>query len=336
MSPAIIADVEDRGITNPWDRIAIVANCCAYPLRLDIRKLQHEGHSLSLSMLATYLLNGEILCNINGSSESSTPNMSVSQFLKANCFDRICAPEEERKWSFNKGCRFIDVELAEAGILTKGQLWELGPIIRTAEFSNSRPWVEGPRGELTLPEKQNLAQLCDRLRYMSQRTLANAIEKYMDDDAAGTWPCQIGEDYMFMMAKELAGAIEKRKALRLGRLQDEDGQSHPYTSVFIWDGSYPEGSSEYEPGFAFTSIQPRKDVRGSHDANDVDRHVSLGVDASHLTHQTAARAAGNIPHLYTRRWLLGLCFFRWRQRRKVIFPWPSALRHISPDHSDQQ
>ncbi|KAI7908960.1 hypothetical protein M0657_012049 [Pyricularia oryzae] len=35
ITPTIFADVEGRGLSKPWGRLKIVANCCLYPIRLD-------------------------------------------------------------------------------------------------------------------------------------------------------------------------------------------------------------------------------------------------------------------------------------------------------------
>ncbi|KAI8951732.1 hypothetical protein F4801DRAFT_544153 [Xylaria longipes] len=149
MSPKIIADVEERDVRDVWDRLAIVGNCCSYSVRMDIERLRQDDHSLSLSMLAMCLLNGEILDN-RPSGGHTASNLTVSRFLKVQSFDKMSSPLEQRSLTFNKGSRFTDVKLHESGILTKGHLWKLGRIIQTGHFSNRLPWVESPGGELEL------------------------------------------------------------------------------------------------------------------------------------------------------------------------------------------
>ena len=332
MSPAIIADVEARGITDPWDRLPIVANCCDYPVRLDTRKLQQHRHSLSLSMLTMYLLNGEILDN-DTSPRGFASNMTTSEFLKAYSFNKMLSPEDKRSLAWNKGCRFIEVELTHAGIMTKGHLWRLGQIIHTNGFENQLPSVDMPRGdELDLFKHKCLTRLCQVLRSLYQHTLATCIEDYLFEDAAGRRPYEIGENYMYMMAREVASAIEEGKSLRLGRLQDAEGGSHPCTAIFVWDNNDcpGDGSSNGEPEFAFTSLQPKDTECDGHDANDTHRHVSLQVDSPDTI---ASQERSNVPRLYTKRWLLGMCFFVGYRRRKVVFPWPPALRCIAPNFS---
>jgi hypothetical protein len=48
-------------IGNAWDTLAITANTCTYRTRLDVQSLADEGRSLSICLLAQFLLNGEII-----------------------------------------------------------------------------------------------------------------------------------------------------------------------------------------------------------------------------------------------------------------------------------
>lgn len=60
MSATIFADIKRRGVENAWNTLAIAANTCAYRTRLNVQVLSDEGRSLSLCLLAQFLLNGEI------------------------------------------------------------------------------------------------------------------------------------------------------------------------------------------------------------------------------------------------------------------------------------
>jgi hypothetical protein len=60
MSATIFADIERRDVENAWDTLAITANTCAYQTRLNVQGLMLERRSLSLCLLAQFLLNGEI------------------------------------------------------------------------------------------------------------------------------------------------------------------------------------------------------------------------------------------------------------------------------------
>ncbi|RYP70649.1 hypothetical protein DL769_004895 [Monosporascus sp. CRB-8-3] len=321
MAPAIIADVERRGVSNPWDRLAIVANCCSYPVRLHIQQLHEEDHSLSLSMLAMCLLNGQILHN-GRPSLRPVSGMTVSGFLKAQSFDGLSSPQDERSQTFNKGCRFIKVTLTEAGILTSGHLWKLGPTIRMAQFNDQLSPVRAVRGALDPQEQQLLTQLCRKLNSSHEsKVLASQIKNYLRQDAMGNEPFGFGENYVLKMAAEVASAIREGKVLRLGRLEEQD----QYTAIFVWG----DGSSErFDHGSAlvFTSSQPRNPDPGGHDANDTDRHVSLEVERGPTTVQTE----NGPPHLNIERWVHGLCFFVGCPRKQVVFPWPPGLKGIWP------
>ncbi|KAM3064613.1 hypothetical protein ACMFMF_011899, partial [Clarireedia jacksonii] len=65
MSPKIFEEIGRRDILNHWDILPIACNSCDYSIRLDTRKLQEQQQkdtqSLSLAILTTYILNGEIL-----------------------------------------------------------------------------------------------------------------------------------------------------------------------------------------------------------------------------------------------------------------------------------
>ncbi|KAK5625692.1 hypothetical protein RRF57_001408 [Xylaria bambusicola] len=304
MSPTIIADVEKRGVAKVWDRLPIVANCCSYRVRMDIENLRNNGHSLSLSMLTMCLLNGEILNNGLSNTHVSL-NTTTSMFLKTHSFDEIFSPGEEKSLTFNKGCRFINVRLTESGIITYGHLWRLNRIIHTDQFTGPLPRVRNPEGDLTQLQHQHLTRLCRQLmKYRNSKWLGQSIKNYLKGDAIGETDFNFGENYMRMMMIEVAEAVKEGKRLRLGRLDD----SCKNMAIFVWEG-------DSTTGFIFTSTQPKKFSTENHIADDTDRHVSLEVD---LEHQ-------NLPHLYVKGWVPGICFFVGCEREKVVFPWPRAL-----------
>ncbi|KAI6080514.1 hypothetical protein F4821DRAFT_251367 [Hypoxylon rubiginosum] len=323
MDPAIIADTERRGVKEPWDRLSIVANCCDYPVRLAEQQLRHNGCSLSLSMLGMCLLNGLILYN-GISTSKSISKMSVSEFLEAQSFHKFQSPLGQPNLTFNKGCRFIDVELGEVGVGTKGHIWVLDQIIDTATFKGQLPWVDNPRDDLDLWTQKRLTQLSRKLGSPFPEGLANDIEAFLRGEAVGNNSNQFVGDYMLTMAETVADAIQEKKALRLGRLWDPEGEVKPYRAIFVWQDAYRKNSNE-KPAFAFTSSQPKEFGTDGCYVNDTNRHVSLEV-------QLAKNLANDrIPYLHTKRWLLGLCFFKGDSREEVIFPWPQALMDIKPD-----
>ncbi|KAI1876099.1 uncharacterized protein JN550_001595 [Neoarthrinium moseri] len=331
MSSSIIADLEQRDVEDPWDRLAITANCCQYSIRLDEERLKDEEQSLSLAMLAMYLLNGEILDNSDRRPyRGQVPNMTVSSFLKALSFDGFYAPGDKCSLSFNKGCRFTEVDLTPAGIRTKGHLWRLGDIIETADFSDDLRRIQPPHGTLGLHERKRLQQLASQLKALSHDHLAGLFEEYLDRDArsggdAEFWQETFSQSSMRTMAKELVRAIDQGRILRLGTLVGLEDAS----AVFIWDeedeDQKPTRDGVSSP-YVFTASWPRDESSEDYDANDLDRHVSLEVVVS----RTSTERTKGLPQLFTKRWLTGLCFFAGCWRQKVIFPWPRELKSIAP------
>nr|XP_036584417.1 ATP-dependent DNA helicase [Colletotrichum truncatum]KAF6793935.1 ATP-dependent DNA helicase [Colletotrichum truncatum] len=127
MTATVIADIEARGLSKPWDRLAIVANCCQYPVRLDGGALSRRGRSPSLSVLAVCLLNGEILDNGNNDMASAA-GLTMSEFLGRFMLRRFKAPEDEaRQLTFNKG-------VGSGRDCNKGPPVETGPVIDTARW----------------------------------------------------------------------------------------------------------------------------------------------------------------------------------------------------------
>ncbi|KAK1973625.1 hypothetical protein LZ30DRAFT_742975 [Colletotrichum cereale] len=163
MFPSIINDLSHRGVEEPWDRLAITANCCQYSRRLDTTDLRQKTASLSLSILTMCLINGEILDNSN-SGVPLAPEMTVSTYLETQYLQSFAAPELQHDLTYRKGCRFMDVELDALGIKTRGHIWELGKTIHTSRFSASLPWFPRWRSrhmQLPLDECRRLVQLCN-------------------------------------------------------------------------------------------------------------------------------------------------------------------------------
>ncbi|KAF6781499.1 hypothetical protein CSOJ01_16075 [Colletotrichum sojae] len=201
------------------------------------------------------LLNGEILDNGNNNM-ASIAELTTSEFLNRMMFRQFNAPEDDtRKLTFNKGCRLTDVKLTVGGIATRGHLWKLGPIIDTARFRRELPWINEPRGRLTLNERKRLPQLVFRLRDFDYHWLADRIREHLDADAdaAGEEYCSFREIYLHLMAAEPAAAIRTRRKLRLGKIWDKSERSAQYRALFVWSDQGDNGL--YSPeAFAFTSV----------------------------------------------------------------------------------
>ncbi|KAK8105253.1 hypothetical protein PG999_008612 [Apiospora kogelbergensis] len=323
MTPTVVTDIEERGLSNPWDRLAILANCCQYSTRLDVEALKQQNRSLSLSVLAMCSLNGEILDNSDDSRTSTAP-LTVSHFLRQYLFKGFSAPENDtRPLTFNKGCRLTDVELTTDGISTKGHLWKLGRVIDTSEFPRKLPWINNPRGRLTMDDRRRLLQLFLYLKKQNHRFLADQINIYLTHDAyrAGKNYATFTEMYLHHMAIELAVAINSGRKLRLGSIWDSKRRKSEYRAIFMWPDEN-EGDLSPPPAFVFTSAWFRNPGSDAHEPNDIDRHVSLEVSLEE------PRVGTGVPHLRVRTWRLGMCFFEDCRLTGVVFPWPRALRDI--------
>ncbi|KAI1345653.1 heterokaryon incompatibility protein-domain-containing protein [Xylaria sp. FL0043] len=310
MSPLIIADIEKRNLKSPADRIPIIANCCEYSIRLDGTKLLEKGYSISLAIMALFLLNGEILYNGPHNEARGSASNKVTDFLQAQAFHRYSPPQSAPGLTYNKSCRFVDVQLTGDGIKTLGHLWKLGRGIDTSKFPKKRPYVKDS-GDLTRDERRNLMLLADKL---DEYDLSDDIREYLDNSNASRR--SFAKGYQQHMARELATAIREGRVVRLAVLWARSGEHSPYRGIFLCDRYKPYNSSEY----VFTASCERQADSDRHLPNDIDRHVSLEVDFS----------LGNrgLPFLRTRRWIHGLCFFYGCPRIEVVFPWPRTIQHI--------
>jgi hypothetical protein len=345
MTPKFIADIQTRGLSDAWDKLAIIANCCQYAVRMNHKEMQ-TPESLSLSILAMCLLNGEIL--LNGSREDSLPLLekTISQYLEDQTFQEFCAPQSKHDLTFNKGCRFVDVKFRPSGIETKGHLWKLGRIIDSGRFRLPLPKVEKSSCSLSHNEQRRLTQLTAELRLLGETSVASQIERFLNHDANRQDRFSNSESfsryYMYLMAKELVVAIEKGKSLRLGRVWNSSREEVPSSAIFVWDSDNMERNITGKPhhinnnsrrgrrpkkAYAFTASRPLKRGSQQQGTNDLDHYVSLEVEWP----LSGKQAPHSPPRLYVKRWAVGMCFFYGMTRTKVIFPWPSTFHTVNPN-----
>lgn len=351
MSPQILADIASRDIEDPRDRLAIAANCLQYPIRFNEGDLERGGHSLSLSTLAMFLLNGELLHN--GLCYPDTTDLTVYEFLQQWSFDDFCAPGIKYRLTFNKGCRLPDPKLTEIGIQTKGHLWELGEVISTKRLKYYRPprrWerrgVLGPyrrRRLLQLWQRlkrdyPELAEMLDEFLYRDAQIAIKKMNSIHGEDPEGEEEAQekFTRRYMRSMAGELVDAIETGTPLRVANIVEAQG-TLPASAIFVWnteehsdyekdwwyeeDTETDEASGTEENLYIFTATRPRAHVSEYYDPNDINRHVSLRVTCPYGKDPYGSV----IPRLYIDSWILGLFFFYGSGTRPVVFPWPSEL-----------
>jgi hypothetical protein len=338
MTPRIVADIQARGLKDAWDKLAIIANCCQYKVRMDPKEMQ-TPKSLSITILAMCLLNGEVLRNGFQDGPFSVLEKTISQYLKDQIFEGFRAPQSQLDLTFNKKCRFVDVEFRPAGIETKGHLWRLGRIIDTARFRLPLPETKTSSSSFSQDDERRLTQLAAELRHLGETSLAAQIARFLNHDPdrqRESFPME----YMRLMAHEVATAILEGKMLRLGRIWNTRGEEVPSSAIFVWDLGDTEDinrkgksqrfnrnvrrSRKPKDAYAFTASRPLE--RGSQErgTNDLNHHLSLEVECI-----TSREKAGcPVPRLYIKRWAAGLCFFYNSATSPVIFPWPSTLLQI--------
>ncbi|VUC32898.1 unnamed protein product [Clonostachys rosea] len=335
MTPKIISDISNRGIKDSWDRLAITANCCWFPTRLDTLGLKREGHSLSLSVLALFLLNGGILDNGSRTSPHEALYYTTPQYLKFQSFNRFRSPYQAHPLTFNKNCRFHNVRLVDDGIKTNGHLWKLGSLIDSSVLHDIPIAPEAKSFRLNEEQRQSLRQLELSLKQQGMRTLASSIGWLLELDGNTVqeedWKLlPFKEQYLLQMALELAYSIKKGGKLRVGALWDSQ-TSTPSPSeqraLFVWneDSDGPKDTQDeitIPPTFAFTSIVPVGAGDGEY-RKDVNRHVSLEVEMECLD---TSEPDTYVPRLYIKNWLLGVCFVEDAVPSDVIFPWPTEFQ----------
>ncbi|KAH7231212.1 heterokaryon incompatibility protein-domain-containing protein, partial [Fusarium tricinctum] len=324
MSPTIIKDISNRELFNEWDRLAIIANCCQYVNRLDSAKLE-DKHSLSLSLLALCLVNGEILSNHPKNNKDSiwTRRIPMADFLQVNFFDGLRSPSKTRRLTFNKGCRFSNVSLKEEGVETEGYLWRLEDEISTNSFHRYRNRTRRYR-QRPPPLEWLARRLAARYKSLSQGIyyILN-LEK----------PLTLAQKWQLSMASKVEEAIHQKKKLCTATATFP-GPGPSAVAIFIVEpGNYDEDSDETETSYAerlsfdedsyvFTSIHRNRQGQQCFELNDINKHVSLEVDCCF------GKNYWQFPRLYTRRWVHGLCFFQGCSPHPVIFPWPVSLQGL--------
>ncbi|KAH7002688.1 hypothetical protein B0J12DRAFT_706295 [Macrophomina phaseolina] len=119
---SILADLELKGSEYCADIAAILANCCDYPIGLDLNTLKDKKCSLSTTIVALYFLNGELFKTVPQGALIDTAKHTepliikpMAQFLRGLSLD-LEVPGPVYELSFMKYLRFSKVELTPAGI----------------------------------------------------------------------------------------------------------------------------------------------------------------------------------------------------------------------------
>ncbi|KAL7759185.1 hypothetical protein ACKLNR_011612 [Fusarium oxysporum f. sp. zingiberi] len=330
MSPTIIEDITSRQLEREWDRLAIIANCCQYTKRLNSTQLQGNKHSLSLSLLTLVLINGEILRNHpqDKVDVSAARKMTITEFLHKHFYYGLDCPWDNAKLTFNKGCRFANVDLTEEGVRTRGYLWRFDGEISTAQFRNYSQTRKRKRNRQPVksPLEWLAEQLPDRYRPLSQR-LYEILDLEVPSSAAEEWMLNMAgkvEEAIMMgnllHTAKLLGSGPLGVAVFVGQAEDTDTDCDSDGSSEMDSEMSTDSDDHDQDSYVFTSFDSAQFDRGGFDLNDLDKRVSLEVDCD------SGISDRRIPRLYTKRWIHGLCFYQGRPPRPVIFPWPASLK----------
>ncbi|KAG9231874.1 heterokaryon incompatibility protein-domain-containing protein [Amylocarpus encephaloides] len=318
MSPYIIADIGDRKLEDPWDRLPITSNSCYYPTRMNIKSLAASGHSIGVSMLALCLLNGEILNNRKHPEGILGEN--IYDFLKQQAFDKFLPPVNQ-KLTFIKSCRFLDPRFTPTGIVTAGHLWRLGAMLTHTDFSDRLPFKTDACNLLKRNTRGRLQQLAQAVKSRGHGIFAAKIEAFLSQNVKSGPELSSTKRYQRLMADEVATAIEDGKPLRLGVLPQPGQRRSCYIGIFISEEEGPW--EENVPAYVFTASREKKDDSEGRLVVDLKRHVSLEVECQG---SITDFESGKEPRLYTKHGTNGLLFYEGCPRRKVVFPWPAGLR----------
>ncbi|KNG83164.1 hypothetical protein ANOM_007933 [Aspergillus nomiae NRRL 13137] len=315
MSPLIFSNVGKRMITCESDRLAVIANCLGYSVRLNTKRMDQENCSLSIAMLALFILNGEILMN-GPDNPRDAVRSTIFEYLTDRSLHNFQIPDVNQKLTFIKNCRFPEVYLSEEGILTSGHLWRLGKIV-----SGPRTTGEPRRGQgygLNSYRRMRLRQLARHLesgacgrRY---ECIASAIDEYLEKDKKCGKGIAFSKDYKYLMAEEIVKAMDDRHSdrLRLGSLISQDGGfgNNPYRGVFAREAGHQWAEGQ---AYIFTAVRSAE-----MSPDDIEKHVSLEVELLSSPRNGPRR-------LIIKRWINGLFFFDGSPVTDVVFPWPKSL-----------
>ena len=299
MSATVHSEIRMRGLRNTWDRLAIAANACNYGVRLDHSALSDQHSSISMSLLAQYLLNGEVFVLHRQGENRVDAGLGTRaiRWMQTTSLRGCKPPTGTNALSFLKLCRLPDVSFCVEGVRTVGLIWHLDgrDVLRTSSSAypqmspacatrlSAQPWAA-----------QEIDDLINRLR-PAHRRLAHRLDDYTQKRRRGVefTACS----YMDAMMWQVVQAVNRGRCLRIGYTQRRE-----CTGIFI-----PGSRDGHRNMFAFTAWQS-----GDFTANSSDKFVSLRVDARNNTVSSALT------------WMNGLVFFRNDDLQDVTFAWPTG------------
>jgi hypothetical protein len=329
MTIRILKDLDGRDLRHRTDLLPIVANVCSYDVRLVTKGEEIKRQSLSMSLLALYIVNGELLANFPGADELKH---NVFDFLKENSL-RICAPLSDGELTLIKHCRLVVHDLSPAGIHTKGVLWRLGDVVSpqcipegscaTTKSSYQRDlFRNGPDNYQRDRLIGLLGVLNKRRRYNQRRyqSITDDLRAYLESTTSShkhdDWPPQHA---MNAMASSIVDAMDTGKHLQLahpvgGSLGPRQGV--PYRAIIVRDR---EDLQTKGSAYVFTSwIRTNKRREGKMESRKIAKYVSLEVGVYEDVRSGTVR-------LENKKWVNGLCFFEGEKKFPFVFEWPHSL-----------
>jgi hypothetical protein len=329
MTISILTDLRKRQMRYRTDILPIVANVCSYDIRLATMKDDFKTQSLSMSILALYVANGELLADCPGADELKN---DVLGFLRTNAL-YIRAPLPDGELTLIKHCRLSVHNLSAAGVHTRGMLWRLGDIISpkrflgglltTTECSHQRDLF---RNGLDGYRKGRLSELlrfldkqrkCNKRRYQS---ITEDLEAYLKCTGPSSthddWPPQHS---MNVMASSIVDAMDTGKYIQLARPVGnslDSGRGVPYRALLVRDRNdlHSLGAT-----YVFTSwSRTSRHRKGITETRKLAKYVSLVVDVGKDVESGPAMLKSN-------KWINGLCFFDGEEKSPFVFKWPDSL-----------
>jgi len=182
------------------DRLAILANLCHYPIRLNTTKLESDSFSLSTCILALALLNGDISLLVGVTREewdqahAARPRRSKRRKTSSRNtlpqFSWLPPPSiilKELLWSFENTCtcRIVDPKITINGLFLQGYLWRIDKQVFFEEIQKKygNAYMEIQNDDAKLQHHPKFAriywEILVELHRQDMLELANAIWRFV-------------------------------------------------------------------------------------------------------------------------------------------------------------
>jgi len=299
----IINDLKHRRLQNPWEILAIIANCCGYSVRLNATSLQALGCSLSAAVLTLLLLNGEILRNDHG--PRLPMDVDLYDLLSRLSFRSFESMVDVKEYTYLKRCRFPDVSLSSGGILTSGCIWRLHGRYRvppTQHLHNQEIDFQNPL--LSEAEMEQLDVLCKHVGH-DYPALTESIRRFTKQVRRNEARDRLAS--MVVMARNLIRSIQLGKILAIASFPGRSRCHGIFTAA--------EATNH-----CFTAWQPRMGSESLKADRYLEKFISLEVKI--------VPSRESVPQLSILRWVAGLCFFGSTDQHQVLLPWSACLQQL--------